>query len=492
MIELINVKKGPSLEDYELHPSCSLMVSDLRKEASMFMPLLKGRKIWMINSTARGGGVAEMLPRQISLFRQLGLKIDWLVMSTEKKEFFILTKRIHNLIHGVGKGYFSTIDKNLYESVSKENVQYLLKYIRPKDIVVIHDPQPMAMGAFLKQKIDVTLIWRCHIGNDEKSKKTDACWKFLKPYADFYDYGVFSFYDYIPEYFKKNSRIIYPAIDPYSHKNRELHLHKITGILSNAKIVRLKKDVLTAPFNESVKRLQPDGSFGACYKPENIGVLFRPILLQVSRWDKLKGFLPLMKAFIHLKAQGVIQEKISKNQKRRLELLRLVLAGPDPISIQDDPEALEVIKEISSFYCSQNSELQKDIAVLLLPMTSEKENALVVNALQKSSSIVVQNSLKEGFGLTVTEAMWKGIPVIGSNARGIRHQIRNHIDGIIIDNPEDTQLLASAISDLLADPMQRKIYARNTQNHVIQEFLIFGQLKKWLRVLSTESIRRNT
>ena len=161
-----------------------------------------------------------------------------------------------------------------------------------------------------------------------------------------------------------------------------------------------------------------------------------------------------------------------------------MLAGPDPDSVQDDPEAGEVLEDLRTAYRELEPELQRDVVILALPMVSRRQNALMVNALQRSSTIVVQNSLREGFGLTATEAMWKGTAVLGSRACGLRQQIRDGLDGRLVSNPEDPAELAEVLSEMLASPRDRDRWAQEAQLRVHDEFLIFVQLRRWLAVLA--------
>jgi trehalose synthase len=164
-----------------------------------------------------------------------------------------------------------------------------------------------------------------------------------------------------------------------------------------------------------------------------------------------------------------------------------MLAGPDPAAVADDPEGQEVLAELIERYRALPSELQEDIAVLSLPMTSRRENELMVNALQRCSSIVVQNSLREGFGLTVTEAMWKQAAVVGSRACGIRQQIRDDVEGRLIPDPGDPETIAELLDLTLEDFAGRTQLGRNAQRRVHDEFLIFSQVRRWLEVLCDQA-----
>jgi trehalose synthase len=486
MMQLIDLEPRWTLDDYGAVPSLAGPVRTLRAEASLLVSTLKDRTVWMVNSTARGGGVAEMLPRMVTLLSELGLSARWVVMKTDREEFFRLTKRLHNLVHGQDEPAPTEDDRRIYEEVNQETAEQLRSHLKSGDILVVHDPQPMALAGFLRETLDLPAIWRCHIGHDEHLASTRAAWHFLRPYAEAYDTAVFSAPEYIPDFFAGRATIIHPALDPFSHKNRGLTPHKLVGVLCNAGLKEQRHPVLTPAFSRPVLRLRPDGTFGPVLDQEEIGMLYRPIVTQVSRWDRLKGFAPLLEAFARLKKSAQTGHADQDTRHRhRLEIVRLILAGPDPASIQDDPEGQEVLRELSEAYRRLETAIQKDVALLSLPMGSRKENALMVNALQRCSTVVVQNSLREGFGLTATEAMWKGVPVLSSRASGLRLQIRSGIDGIQTQDPEDPDEIARRLDDLLRDVPKQDHLARSARRRVHERYLIFTQLCEWVRALST-------
>jgi len=484
MIQRVEIPQLPALDDYANVAQLTHKVQELRSEASILAPRLKGRKIWMLNSTAQGGGVAEMLPRLVSMLGEVGVETQWLVMGTARQEFFALTKRIHNLIHGSGEPGFTQAERMLYDLVSREVADQLRPLMGPEDILVVHDPQPAGAGALLKKELGLHCVWRCHIGLDQDVSQTRSAWEFLKPYVSSYDHSVFTAPEYIPSYLSGNVSIIHPAVDPFSHKNRELSTHKLVGILVNASLVAEHHPVVTPPFEAPAMRLQPDASFAPATTPEDFGLLYRPVVTQVSRWDNLKGWEPLLDGFVALKRREH-PSGLDERARKALKSVRLVLAGPEPSAVADDPEAVDVLNRLIARFQSLPSEIQKDVALFSLPMTSRKQNALMVNALQRCSSVVVQNSLREGFGLTVTEAMWKRISVLGSVACGIRQQIRHGVDGYLNDAPEDPEAIALALEQLLIRPQERMLYASHAQRRVNDEFLVFVQVAKWLRVLRT-------
>lgn len=484
MARLIDPQHHVVLGDYASVAHLGRAVADLRLEAEHLVPALRGRRVWMVNSTERGGGVAEMLPPLISLLRELGVDCRWLVMESDDPDFFRLTKRLHNLVHGAGNPELGHDDRRLYENVSALNADALLRYVSAGDVLVVHDPQPLGAGAAIREQLDVAAIWRCHIGLDERTLETSAAWSFLEPYATCYDRSVFTAPEYIPSYLAGRATIIHPAIDPLSHKNRELPIHKIVGILANGSLIHAFGPVITPAFPDAARRFHVDGSWLPANEPEDIGLLFRPIVTQVSRWDRLKGFRPLLEGFVLLKSDLVNGTELEGRYRRTLDTARLLLVGPEPESVHDDPEAQEVLAELCERYLELPPSVQEDIAIISLPMSSAKYNALMVNAIQRCSDIIVQNSLREGFGLTATEAMWKHAAVLASRAAGLRQQIRPGQDGCVVDDPEDPAALARALGELLQDQRRREAMGRSAQRRAHQEFLIFTQLRRWLEVLS--------
>ncbi len=484
MIRTIDIRDTHSLQDYGARLHLARTVNDLQDAGEKLVDRLRDRTVWMINSTEEGGGIAEMLPKVVSLLRDLGVKTEWVVVGSEDDAFFHLTKRIHNLLHGAGHAELRSEDHSLYASVSREAANLLKGRIGPNDVVVTHDPQALGVGALLKEDLGVPAIWRCHVGLDTTTSRTASAWKFLESWALAYDKTVFTFSDYVPSFLADRAAIIAPAIDPLSDKNRELSIRKVAGVLSNAHMDGQAVPVLTPAFESPAMRLQADGTFAPANLPDPIGLLHRPIVTQVSRWDRLKGWAPLLRGFERLKSRGSGDlAELSERRRRRLDLVRLVLAGPDPDAIQDDPEGLEVFEEMRESWLELPVAVQRDVALLVLPMGSRRINALMVNALQRCSSIVAQNSIQEGFGLTVTEAMWKRRPVMGTWAVGIRNQMRDGIDGRLVNDPRNPDEVASILNEMLASPALREEWGENGERRVAEHFLIFTQVLRWLRVL---------
>lgn len=485
-----NIREGTLVKDYTTYAALIPSVVNFQNESEALKKEIDGRRIWMINSTEQGGGVAEMLPRLISLLRQVGVQAEWLVLETDKTDFFAFTKKMHNLIHGTGEASISNAEKEVFEEVNRQNAEKLLKLLRPDDIVVVHDPQPAALVSMISKEVDVCTIWRCHIGLDHKNEQTQAAWHFLRPYLEHYDQYVFSAPEYIPDYLSGNISIIYPSIDPLTHKNRELSIHKLSGILANAGLAQSSHPRIANDFNNPAKIYTKEGVFKEARHAPDIGLLFRPIISQVSRWDRLKGFRPLMESFAYMKKHRDELSKDHEQARCRVRDARLLLCGPDPDYVSDDPEGKEVLEELTSFYHSLPEDIQEDIIICKLPMESVKENALIVNAIQRSSYLICQTSIQEGFGLTATEAMWKTTPVIASNACGLRHQVRHDIDGLIVRHPERKEEIAKALAYLLGEPKLVEEMGFVAQKRVVDQFLVFGHIIRWMRLFKEMVDRR--
>lgn len=485
MITIVDVDTEKTLDDYAAHASLKRPVEDLRAVARQYADRLENRTVWMVNSTAQGGGVAEMLPKVVSILRELGVSTEWAVIVSDEDRFFHLTKRIHNLIHGSGTPHLSEKDRALYQSVSEEMAEGLARYVEPGDPVVTHDPQPLGTGALLKEKMDVPAIWRCHIGLDESNAATQTAWEFLKPWAEVYDEAIFSLHEYLPDFLEDRGDLIQPAINPLSPKNRQLSVTELTNVLRRAQLVESTHPTVEGDYAPPAMRLQRDGSFAPATRPEDFGLLHRPIVAQISRWDRLKGFAPLLQGFARMKDTSFLdRHATSDRDRRRLALSRLVLAGPDPESVSDDPEGQEVFNEICSLWHDLPPEIQRDVAVITLPMTSRRINALMVNALQRCASIIAQNSLQEGFGLTITEGMWKRRPVLGTHAAGVREQVKDGVHGRLNPQAEDPKSIALMLQEMMAAGEERKRWARNARRRVSDRYLVFTQVRRWLEVLA--------
>jgi len=366
---------------------------------------LSGRTVQMVNSTAVGGGVAEMLNRLVPLAEELGLNIRWEVM-TGGDDFFEVTKAFHNALHG--EPYHP--EPAHFEIFRAYNEQNVKRIPLDAEFVIIHDLQPAGLIEARQHKTG-RWIWRCHI---DLSHPNPSVWSFLESYVSQYDGAIFS----SPQFARQlpiPQHLFYPAIDPLSEKNRELEPEFIMQVLTRYSIDPL-----------------------------------RPILTQISRFDRLKDPVGVVRAYRIV---------------RRYFDCQLVLAGG---SATDDPEGAEVLKEVK-----RAAEDDPDIKVLELPPWAPLE----VNALQRASSVVIQKSLREGFGLTVSEALWKKKPVVASAVGGIPNQVIHKHTGLLAHSVEGT---AYQIRYLLSHPEIAARLGEQGHAHVKENFLITQNLKRYL------------
>ena len=372
---------------------------------------LKGAHIVHINSTRYGGGVAEILHSLIPLKEALGLDVTWEVITGEE-EFFFVTKSMHNALQGFPTEINPQALKT-YEETNAAQAERLRPLLEEADFVFIHDPQPAPLLKFIPNRRG-KWIWRCHI---DLSRPQRSIWRYLRNLVVNYDASIFSMPDFTqplphPQY------IIPPSIDPLTEKNRELSEKEVKKVLGKF-------------------QLDPH----------------KPIVLQVSRFDRFKDPLGVVRA---------------ARLARKFAPLQLVLAGG---GAADDPEGEAVLREVE-----EAAKGDPDIHILYLPPDAH----LTINALQRSAQVVLQKSIKEGFGLTVTEAMWKGKPVIGGDVGGIKIQVVNHHTGFLVHTPEGAAL---AIRYLLFYKDKREGMGKKAHQFVKDNFLITRHLRDYLSLL---------
>jgi trehalose synthase len=379
---------------------------------------LKGKAIKMVNSTAVGGGVAEMLNRLVPLLSELEVPTHWDVI-TGGNDFFEVTKAFHNALHGSPYELTKAAQDIflMYNEQNRERMQF------EEEMVVIHDPQPAGLIRSRDKKA-AHWVWRCHIDLSNPDKKV---WEFLRPFVEQYDAAIFSSQSFarqlpIPQY------LFYPCIDPLSEKNRELSDAQVQKVCDEFGIDRS-----------------------------------RPIVTQVSRFDRLKDPVGVVQAY--------------KMAKKYVDC-QLVLAGG---GASDDPEGAAVLAEVKEVAGED-----PDIILLDLPPWC----AFEINAIQRASTIIVQKSLKEGFGLTVTEGLWKGKPTIASAVGGIPNQVIHKLTGVLVHSVEGC---AFQIRYLLTHPDFARTIGIAGREHVKENFLMTTNVKRWLllfRILEEARARR--
>jgi trehalose synthase len=388
------------LEDYR-----SIVGNDTLEELSLLARPLAGKSVLHVNTTAVGGGVAEILNRMVPLMRELGLDARWELIKGGE-DFYAVTKKFHNALHGDPQEV-TPQDYQVYEDKLEEN---LLQMRLDEDFVFCHDPQPVALVKKRRGQKN-RWLWRCHV---DLSRPHPEVWGFLKHYVEQYDACVFSAPAFsqtlaIPQF------LITPSIDPLSDKNRELSPKEIQAVLER---LHIPTDKL--------------------------------LVTQVSRFDRLKD--PL----------GVIE--VFRKVKPYVEARLLLVGGP----ADDDPEGAATLAEVRT-----KSEGDPDILVLCLPPTSHLE----INAIQRASAVILQKSIREGFGLTVAEALWKGKPVIASAKGGIPLQIAHRYSGILVHSIEGA---AQWLKQILNEPEYARKLGENGREQIRQNFLITRHLRDYL------------
>ncbi len=430
-------------------------------------PALAGRTIWNVNSTAAGGGVAEMLQVLVGYVQDLDVPIGWLLISGDA-EFFAITKRLHNQIHGtLAADPLGTAEAEHYAHMLAANAVELAARVRPGDVVLLHDPQTAGLAKPLAEA-GARVVWRCHIGVDWENDVTRAGWDFLRPHLTAAEAYVFSRQQYVPSWIPaEKAWVIPPSIDPFSPKNQQLDAGTVRAILARLGVLDGADPAMPAKF---VRR---DGYVDQVTRPavvvgEGLPGLDDSVLIQVSRWDRLKDMAGVMRGF----ADHVVPSADGY----------LMLAGPSVRGVSDDPEGAAVYGECLLQWRELNPASRARILLVTLPLDDIDENAAMVNALQRHATVIVQKSLAEGFGLTVAEGMWKERPVIGSAVGGIIDQV---IDGtgILFPDPGDLAAFGAAARLLLADQDQATRMGKAAHSHVREQYLADKHLLRYARML---------
>jgi trehalose synthase len=433
--------------------------------------ILQGRTVWNVNSTAAGGGVAEMLRSLMAYARGAGINARWVVVPGTPA-FFQVTKRLHNLMHGEpgdGRGLGEEA-RAVYRGVSQRNAEGLAARVRPDDVVVLHDPQTAGMVHALKGR-GALVIWRSHIGTEQPNALVDAAWHFLLPHAQAAHARVFSRYAYVPPCLRSMpTGVISPSIDPLSPKNQAMASPVVRAVLHRAGLVDGR-----APGAEPVFR-RGDRAIGrvtrACQVLREGGppAPGTPLVVQVSRWYRLKDPAGVMRGF----ADHVLGTSDA----------HLLLAGPAVEGVADDPEGVQTFAETAAAWRRLPPTARRRIHLACLPMDDLEENAAVVNALQRHAAVVVQKSLREGFGLTVTEAMWKGRPVVASKLGGVRKQVEDGVSGLLVEDPSDLAAFGALLRRVLRDATLARRLGDAAHRRARQRFLHTHHLAMWVTFLA--------
>ena len=431
---------------------------------------LAGRRVWHVNSTEKGGGVAEMLHFLLGYLAGAGIEARWVVLEGTE-DFFEVTKRLHHLLHGQ-PGDARELDEPArasFRQTLKEALGELQQRVEPGDVVVLHDPQTAGLVPALKQQ-GAVVIWSCHVGVDQPNDLARTAWEFMRPAVQRADAYVFSRPAYCWEGLDRDRlAVIPPCIDAFAPKNQPMAPPTVSAVLQAAGILDARTGDLPAPVFRHL-----DGSPGRVVgraemiQDEPIPPAV-PMVLQVSRWDPLKDPLGVLQGFI-----GHVPDRLGAH---------LVLAGPAAISVSDDPESGQVLQEVRQAAAALPTRARARLHLACLPMDDLEENGAVVNALQRRADVIVQKSLAEGFGLTVAEAMWKARPVLASRVGGIQDQITHDRSGLLLDDPSDLAAFGRATATLLEEHDRAVRLGREAHRSVRQDYLAPRRLTQELDLI---------
>jgi trehalose synthase len=416
--------------------------------------------VWNINATAHGGGVAEILTSLLGYGQGAGLDSRWLALDGDD-DFFTLTKRIHNLIHGSSGdgGPVGPPERQHYERVLEGNLADLRPQLQPGDVVLLHDPQTAGLIPSLRD-LGVLVGWRSHIGADPVNQHTDQGWAFLRPYVEQADAALFSRSRFVPDWLPTGKvTIIAPSIDPFATKNLDLDADETRAVLAQAGLVGGAETGGNLSFERG------DGAPGVVRRHDDLLVGGTPppvearLAVQVSRWDRLKDMGGVLTAYVeHLDAMP--------------DGTHLMLVGPEVDGVSDDPEGAAVLSECTKQWHRLPLRAQKRTHLVTLPMDDVDENAHLTNAIRHHATVLLQKSLVEGFGLTVTEALWRARPVIASATGGITEQITDGVNGLLISDPGDLKAFANTLAELFYDDERAGRLGQAGRARVQEHFLV--------------------
>ncbi|MFF4756699.1 glycosyltransferase [Streptomyces sp. NPDC002514] len=421
---------------------------------------LAGRTVWHVNTTAVGGGVAELLRSAIPWYARAGIRARWLVMKADQ-EFFGVTKQLHHLFHGrpghgrpLGRAEFAE-----YQRTTQQAAAGALAHMAPGDLVLLHDPQTLGMAPALRQA-GMLVAWRSHVGTSCQSPEVAAAWDFLEPFAQAPLRYVFSMPEYVPPGLDAGRVVVIaPSIDSASEKLRPMADAEIHGILASSGLVGPPRSVPAAQGTDSVVTE---------YAARRVAVWQdapvppdAPTVLQLSRWDPLKDMAGTLNAFVRHIAP--------------VSEAHLALAGPDPADVADDPENVAVFAAVLRERAALPADVRRRVHLIGLGLADDptelRANAAVVNALQRHATVVAQKSVEEGFGLAVTEAMWKARPLVASAVGGIRAQVTHGVTGLLVDDPADLPAFGHQVTRLLHDKALRERLGRAARDHCARHYL---------------------
>jgi len=388
---------------------------------------LAGRTVWHVNTTALGGGVAEVIRVTVAQHAAAGLTSRWLVTRGDPS-FFTLTKQLHHLLHGApGSGHEPTAaDARHYAELTAAQAAEIAALAGPRDIIMLHDPQTLGLVPLLRQR-GLPVLWRCHIGTREQTRWSGLAWDFLAPYTSAANCLVFSIAEFVPPSLAaRDVEIIHPGIDPGHPRCRTLTAAE-SGAILRAIGLEAGDPGAAVPGLAGAAEVIQDAPLPAG----------QPVMVQISRWDPLKDMAGVMRAF----ADHVAPHTGAA----------LVLAGPDPREVADDLENQSVLAWVLAARDALPAALRARVHLVIMRLTSRDQNLDIVNALQHRATVMTQKSLQEGYPLVTMEVMHKSRPLVASAVGGMLEQITDGTDGLLVP-PRDYAAFGAAVRRLLDDP----------------------------------------
>ncbi|MPV36839.1 glycosyltransferase [Georgenia subflava] len=420
--------------------------------------LLAGRRVWNVSATERGG-VGELLRALLPYAAGAGVDVRWLVVDGDPG-YDDLTARLTHAMHGDAGdgGGLGAEEMAHYEQILERNLAEVRDAVSPGDVVILHDPATAGLAAGLRRR-GAHVIWRSHVGADVPDEVSERAWTFLEPFLADAERVVLTRAVYRPGFLDRATvRVIAPSIDPLSPKNRPLEPSAVTELLRGAGIL----DGGSADGPSSASRASSVVAAGGPVPAD------ARVVLQLSRWDRLKDMTGLLIAF-------------DESFEELPPGTHLVLAGAEVDS--RDTAGAEVLSRCLQMWEGLEAEVRSCVHVLCLPNITE-HNALLVNAVQRLATVVVQKSLAEGFGLTVAEALWKGRPVVATAVGGIQDQITDGENGLLVRDATDLQGLMRHVARLLAEPAFADQLGAAARDRVQREFLSDRHLLQYVDLLA--------
>jgi len=433
---------------------------------------LAGQVIWHVNSSP-ADGVAEILRSLLGYARDGGLDARWLIASQDH-ELHPLSRRLYNNLYGApgDGGDLGQSEREQFERVSDTRGAELLEFVRPGDIVYLHDPPVAGLVAGVRDAGAIA-IWRCHLGVEDPNQCARRAWDFLRPYVARADAYVFSRADYAWEGLDPAKvSVIRPSIDPFSPKNQPLEPETVSAVLDRIGLTATGVDAIPAfaRFDGSPGRIEVSAEI----EQDAVIPTEAPVVAQVSGWERLKDQRGVLTAFGELEAAEA----------------HLVIAGPSASALPQESEERHVLGQLCELRASLPADVRHRVHVAQLPIDDRDDNATMVNAIQRRADVVVHKPYREGFGLSVAEAMWKSKPVVASRVGGMDEQIVHGESGILVDDPRDEAGFADAIDRLLVDSERRAALGAAARQRIAQRFTAIDHLAGYLELIQSLQDRR--